>query len=261
MHMYTYDEWVAHNYYLEDSSSIFPGNIRIFDFSSNPSKKYLTIRSCWRDPKFISSSPGSVIIQPTPQEIDLDVGCLYKLTGDTASSRSRRGCVQELGNQWGSITEEPYISTDLVSYTYDPYTRLHKKILIVNLNYYSSFEEILIFQSIYSGAISFQEANSSLEFYFSNKYPSDSGYNYNVYDYKINTGIYSNDTLMVVGALVSFDQTADRHYVTIQSICEPVYGHVDMDNTFNWNLLWKNYIPSTEILPSSVMHYKKQENY
>ena len=258
MHMYTYDEWVAHNYYLEDSSVIYPGNIRVFDCTSNPTKKYLTIRSCWRNPKFISSQPGSVLIKPKMPDIDLDIGCLYKLTGNTTSDRSRRGCIQEIKHQWGSLTSEPYIATSFLSYDYDIYTGLHKDLMSINLNHYEEFEEILVFQSIYSGAISFQEANSSLEFYFSDKHHGQSGYDNKTSDFKINTCIHSDDTLMIVGASISFDQTTDRHYVTIQSICEPVYGHVDMDNKYNWNLLWETYKTSNpRVLIDSIMHYDK----
>ena len=38
--------------------------------------------------------------------IDLDLGCLYELEDGT------KGCVQALGNTFGSLTQPPYIALD-----------------------------------------------------------------------------------------------------------------------------------------------------
>lgn len=261
MHFYTYDEWVSHNYYSQDTAQLHKGYTRIFDLSDEEysDKEFLTIRSCWRNPIFISDFTGSPIVKPKMPEIDMDIGCLYKLKGNTNSDRSKRGCLQYIGDNLGHITSSPYIGTNMWSGYYDKFTRLEKEVFTVNLNYYDEFEKILIFQSIYSGAISFQEAGSSLEFWLSDTYPGQLGYDYMRYNCKISTDIHSDDSLMVVGAMLTFDQVSSRKYVTIEAICEPVYGHVDMDNKYDWNLLWSTFKPEegAAYLESSIMHQEK----
>ena len=261
MHFYTYDEWVSNDYYSEDTATIYKGHTVIYDVTDNPNKQFLTIRSCWRDPEFRSTYPGIPIIHPELEKIDLDIGCLYKLTDDTSSSLSSRGCIQELNNEVGrSVHQAPYIQLTYKRYYYDAFEGVNKEVLTLNLDPNSKFDKVLIFQSVYSGAISFQEARSSLEFYFSDKYPAYPSYNFQKYDYRINTCIHSDDSLMVVGAMLTFDHVGGNDYILIESICEPVYGHVDMDNQYDWNLLWKTYKPNpdAEILRSSIMHQAKE---
>ncbi len=263
MHFYTYDEWVSHDYYTQDNSVIYKGHSAVYDLSSNSSKTYLTVRSCWRDPKFVSDYQGVPEVVPKLEPIDLGVGCLYKLQGNTNEDRSLRGCIQRLGNQLGRTYSSPYIEiapsrvgTSYYDIYEDKYEGLNKEILTIYVGSSATFEKILIFQGIYSGAIAFQDAQSSLEFYFSNRYNNQLGYNYQKYDYKINTCINSNDSLMVVGAMLTLDTVGSNRYLLIDSICEPVYGHVDMDNQYDWNLLWETYQPSAgaQYMESSIMH-------
>lgn len=259
MHFYTYDEWAAYDYYSTDTSTIYRGHTAIFDASEDSSKTYLTVRSCWKDPKFNSTYPGVPVIQPELEPIDLDIGCLYAIKEDGANHRATKGCIQYIPEYTLTHADAwPYLHLSYRPY-YNKIEGVHKKVLSINIHDYAAFDKILIFQSIYSGAISFQEARSSLEFYFSNKWERTVGYDYNQYDYRINTCINSDASIMVVGAMITFDYVGSRKYIIIDSICEPVYGHVDMSAKYNWDLLWKTFTPSkdSKILESSIMHRSK----
>ena len=122
MHFYTYDEWVSNDYYSIDSGQLYKGDTAIFDLSdpANQDKRYLTVRSCWNDPRFKSSIVGSPVINPTMPEIDLEIGCLYKLTGNKPSTRSLRGVIQQIsGHVYTEVFEYPYIALTENGYYYD----------------------------------------------------------------------------------------------------------------------------------------------
>lgn len=274
MHFYTYDEWVSNSYYSVDTREITPSRTQMYDLTENTDKDYLIVRSCWRNPEFVSSYSQSPSIVPTMSTIDCDIGCLYQLRDPTDSSidkysnegkilyRSRRGVIQEIGNSNGSFSSIPYIVRNSVI-RFDDFTQQNKKSVCINIGAHrrsNVFDRILIFQSVYSGAISFEEMNSNLEFYFSDS--NDNSSTYKKFDYKINTNMNSSDSLMIVGALLTFDNFGTdqlRSYLTIESVCKFVYGHVDMDNEYEVNNLWScfQHPASSRPLESSIMHYTK----
>ena len=126
MHFYTYDQWYSNTYYSQDNTEIAKGNTRIIDLSTIDGR-YLNIRSCWKNPRFVPTLPkytnnpqfvrtlaSSPIIYPKMSTIDCDIGCLYQLKyyDESTSSeyRSNRGCIQPLDKQFGSFSSLPYIS-------------------------------------------------------------------------------------------------------------------------------------------------------
>lgn len=266
MHFYTYDEWLADSYYTKDSTVLLKNETKVYDLSDPPGR-YLTIRSCWSNISYISNTIDSSLMALTPYHIDCDIGCLWKLTGEYYSGR--KGCIQEIDDMIGNIAETPWIEINdraersqksgIVQVYYDNFNDQYKKILTIDLNYQRQMSSILIFQSIYSGAISFQDATTNLEFFFSDYYGGNSNYDYQTYDFKINTEIYCNDSLMVVGALLTFDHNSYGDYLIIESLCQPVYGHVDMDMRYNWGLRWNCFKPpaGAALMPESLMHYTK----
>ena len=133
-----------------------------------------------------------------------------------------------------------------------------------NKTFYDKFQRILIYQSIYSGAVAFQDMHSRLEFNIVELEDSDKDpYENSVA--KVITSLEKNDTWMIAAAMLTFenrtvntDQGTEIHpYLIIENVSQFVYGHVDMDHQFNWNMLWKNYQPQGNSMPSSIMHFSK----
>lgn len=276
MHFYTFDDWKSNSYYSKDNKEISKGTSRVIELTQeyvtrNP---LLSIRSCFCQPTFVSTYSGTPSIIPKMPTIDLDVGCLYKLKDGTT------GSIQYLEDHTGNRGQSPFIELDPSEEYYDDYTDLYKEILTIDLfrHWYSqvNYDKILIFQSIYSGAISFQESNCSLEIFPCNQYSwrynittgeieHNSEYDYKSYEYKINTNMYSDTSLMIASALITFDTFSSdgvtKKYMTIDSICDFAYGQSDLASRYGWNsMLWKGFIPpsSAEYLESSIMHYTKR---
>lgn len=277
MHFYTFDDWKSNLYYSKDSKEISKGESRVIeltsDYVSNEKFPLLSIRSCYRQPEFVSTYSGTPSIVPEMSTIDLDVGCLYKLKDGTT------GCIQYLDDHTGVRGLSPFIELDPSEEYYDDYTGLYKEILTIDLQRqwlgYVNYDRILIFQSVYSGAISFQESNCCLEFLPCNSFSwtydlsgniiHNPDYDYKSYTYKMNTNMYSDTSLMIAAALISFDTFESdgsyKKYMTIQNVSEFAYGQPDLASRYDWNsMLWKGFIPSAsaEYLESSIMHYAKR---
>lgn len=262
MHFYTYDDWVANAYYSKDNKEIPIGQTAVYEMTSD-TPRYLSIRSCWKNPRFISTYPGIPSIVPTEQKIDLDLGCICKLKDGTYK------VYQYLGGDLGSVLDPPYIQLDDGEEKYDSFTDMNKEILNMNIKIdgiADIYDSAIIFQSVYSGAISFQQCDSCLEFFFTNV-PSTldgveySNYDYISYDYKINTNLYSDTSLMIAAAKIEFDNTNTRKYIRIENLSKFVYGQEDLARTFGYgDIRWKSFQPpkGASPMPSSIMHYAKR---
>lgn len=262
MYFYTYDEWLNNAYYAVDEDEIGVGRSKAYKLTSED--RELVIRSSWSNPKFISTyTLGTPSIVPTMNKIDCDLGCLYQLKPDPESPisekleyRNNRGVVQWLdsstGSPSGNINYPPYITLDKSKNTYDESTGRYSEYMKINLQYHSKFERILIFQSIYSGAISFEEAQTKLEFEVSTSDSTSTAFS-------ISTNMYSSTSLMIACALITFDTIGQNKYLIVDNISKFVYGHVDMDQEYNWGVLWKTFVPpyNSAILESSIMHFTK----
>lgn len=299
MHFYTYDEWLNNAYYYLDNYALAPGGQKVYDISSGSvdisGSTQLAIKSCWKNPNFVPTySGGYASVAPTMNKIDCDVGCLYELNRyddgsdldleDTEYPKKRwndttrtnfllnRGCIQALSNiddpnrestdvsgNYGSLTSLPYVELSKNT-EYSSFDEYNTRTLTLNIPMCRQYmKRMLIFQSIYSGAISFQSMASYLDFKF------DKTQNNYGYDFRIHTNLYSSDSLMIVGALLTFDyvdvsSTSKRYFLTVENVCKFVYGHVDMDNQYNWNMLWETFKPAStsKVLNSSIMHKTKR---
>lgn len=81
--------------------------------------------------------------------IDLDLGCLYEL------SDGRKGVVQALGSQFGSLDAPPYILLDGDDRSGE---NSGGENLFVNLAHAREIRRVLVFASIYEGASAFDQA-------------------------------------------------------------------------------------------------------
>lgn len=85
------------------------------------------------------------------QSIDLDLGCLYEL------KNGRKGCIQALGNSFGtSLNIEPYITLDGDDRTGE---NTEGENLRINGNKISEIKRILLFTYIYEGAVNWVDAD------------------------------------------------------------------------------------------------------
>lgn len=296
MHFYTYDEWYNNEYYSQDNTEIPRGNTKIIDLSaySNP-WLYLHIRSVWSDPKFVSTTSQDQVINIEYDPIDCDLGCLYEFKENAVyegSSREvylkNRGYIQAIDNHWGVENDEgagipdfgrkpPYMG---LRYTTEPYTGVQKPLVQVKplsrekfelltiilrnqdyntgtiTNFYEKFKRILIYQSIYSGAVAFQDMHSRLEFNVKELQPQDT-YPYEESTAKIITSLEKTDTWMIAAAMLTFETINNKPCLMIENVSQFVYGQVDMDHKFEWNMLWRNYHPKGDSMPTSIMHFAK----
>ena len=83
--------------------------------------------------------------------IDLDLGCLYELTnGD-------KGCVQALGNTFGSLTSMPYIQLDGDDRTG---AVTGGENLRINGNQIAEIKRLVVYTFIYEGAANWAQADA-----------------------------------------------------------------------------------------------------
>lgn len=87
---------------------------------------------------------------PASAGIDLDLGCLFELAD------GRKGVVQALGRQFGSLDSPPYIFLDGDDRSG---TNAGGENLFVNLAHSKELKRILVFACIYEGVPSFDQAD------------------------------------------------------------------------------------------------------
>ncbi|MCC9310041.1 Tellurium resistance [Kitasatospora sp. RB6PN24] len=92
--------------------------------------------------------------QPTgPQNVDLDLACMYELTSGA------RGVVQPLGKFFGDLNQPPYIklSGD------DQYGAPSGETMFINLEKKDEFKRLLIFVYIYDGTPAFAHSHAVIQ--------------------------------------------------------------------------------------------------
>ena len=87
---------------------------------------------------------------PKPQPIDLDLGCLFELQDGS------KGCVQALGNAFGSLNQLPYIALDGDDRSG---ANSEGENLRINGAKASEIKRVLVYTFIYEGATDWQTAN------------------------------------------------------------------------------------------------------
>lgn len=277
MHFYTYDDWIAHAYSTTDQKDLSKGQTKVIDVTGKLGKgddqfRRINIFSRHTPVVSVKSDDTNPSFDFYSSTVNCDLGCLYKIKDKykqpTPSKYNNLGCIQPLDNAFGSeypdASQWPYIFLiDKEESKLYPNLKGAQCLTINVENSFEKLEKILVFQSIYSGCISYPEAQSSLEIQFG-EVPGTINWNPDKYDYKINTNLYSATSLMIVGALITFDisgqQPNQQYNLIIQNISEFVYGHVDMAERFGWNKpLWRCFVPpkDAKVMKDSIMHYSK----
>jgi tellurite resistance protein TerA len=147
--------------------------------------------------------------------IDLDLACLYEL------KNGEKGVIQALGNRFGSLHREPYISLDGDDRTGSVTTGENIRI---NGNKLSEFERILIFTFIYEGATTWSEADGVVSI------KQDGGP-----DIEVKLNEHDNRQGMCAIALI---RNQNNETFSIERLVQYFSGHKALDEAFGWGMRW-----------------------
>lgn len=152
---------------------------------------------------------------PTPQAIDLDLGCLFEF------KNGFKGSVQALGNSFGSLTAPPYISLDGDDRSG---SSANGENLRVNGKMISQIKRILIYTFIYEGAANWREANGVVTVKCLGSQ-----------EIIVRMDEYGSNLPMCAIALL--ENNNDETF-SVEKIVRFYQGHRFMDKDFNWGLNW-----------------------
>ena len=156
---------------------------------------------------FLSSLFGS-------DGIDLDLGCLYELQdGDS-------GCVQALGNAFGSLSHRPWIALDGDDRTG---ASAGGETLRVNGQMVSKIRRILVYTFIYEGVANWQEADGVVTV----RCPGSP-------DIIVRMDEYGSAQGMC--AIAMFESHGGT--LSVEKLVRFFPGHEHLDRAYNWGLRW-----------------------
>lgn len=147
--------------------------------------------------------------------IDLDLGCLYELTDGT------KGCVQALGNTFGSLNRPPYIALDGDDRTGN---NAAGENLRVNGAMISKIKRILVYTFIYEGAANWREAKGVVTV----KCPGSRDIIVKMDEYGSNLGMCG----------IALLENENGQSLSMEKIVRFYKGHIGLDNDFHWGLHW-----------------------
>lgn len=152
---------------------------------------------------------------PKPQPIDLDLGCLFELQDGS------KGCVQALGNSFGSLNNAPYISLDGDDRTGSSSAGEN---LRVNGAMISRIRRILVYTFIYEGATNWRDANGIVTL----RCPGSQDVIVRMDEYG------SNDAMCAIALLENYNNET----FSVEKVVRFFRGHEPMDRNFGWGLRW-----------------------
>lgn len=147
------------------------------------------------------------------KNIDLDLACLYELKD------GKKGCVQALGNLFGSLTSAPYIK--LLGDDRSG-TNAEGETLLINGHEWSKIKRIVVFTYIYEGVSAWSETDGFVNF------TSD----VNDLQITLDNGDDNHNTCVIA----MIENINDEMKVT--KINDYVSGHQEIDKIYNWGLNW-----------------------
>ncbi len=150
-----------------------------------------------------------------PQPIDLDLGCLFEF------KNGLKGCVQALGNTFGSLLLPPYIALDGDDRTG---SSAGGENLRVNGKMISQIKRILVYTFIYEGAANWREANGVVTV----KCPGSQ-------EIIVRMDEYGSSLPMCAIALL---ENKNNETFSVEKIVKFYPGHRFMDQDFHWGLQW-----------------------
>ncbi len=151
-----------------------------------------------------------------PASIDLDLGCLFELTDGS------KGCVQALGNSFGSLKTEPFIALDGDDRTG---ANTAGENMRINGAEVAKIKRVLVYTFIYEGAANWQDAKGVVTV----KCPGSE-------DIIVRMDEYGSSLKMCAIAML---ENTGTNNLSVEKLVRFFPGHPDMDTAYNWGLRWK----------------------
>ena len=158
----------------------------------------------------------SSLLGKSSSGIDLDLGCLYELAD------GRKGCVQALGGNFGSLQRAPFVELDGDDRTG---TVSGGENLRINGNELTSIKRVLVYAFIYEGVANWAEADGVVTLTY-NAGPS--------IEVKL-TNAGSHNTMCAI-AMIEND---NNQPFKVERLVEYFPGHRDMDRAYSFGLKWQ----------------------
>ncbi|MGD6830741.1 TerD family protein [Sutcliffiella halmapala] len=149
------------------------------------------------------------------QNMDLDLGCLFEFkNGD-------RGCVQALGNAFGSLNHFPYMQLD-----HDDRTgaSIGGENLRINGNKITDIKRILVYTFIYEGAANWSEVDGVITLKYRNGE-----------DIVVKMDEHRNGFTMCAIAMI---ENVNNQTFNVKKLVEYFNGHQQMDRAYGWGMNW-----------------------
>ena len=147
--------------------------------------------------------------------IDLDLGCLYELKDGEI------GCVQALGNDFGSLSRRPWIALDGDDRTG---SSAGGETLRVNGKMASKIKRILVYTFIYEGVANWQQADGVVTV----KCPGSPDIIVRMDEYG------SSKAMCAIAMLENINDT-----FSVEKLVHFFSGHKSMDKAYHWGLRWE----------------------
>ena len=149
------------------------------------------------------------------QSIDLDLGCLYEMKD------GHKGCVQALGNAFGSLKNYPFIALDGDDRSG---AASDGENLRVNGAHIADFKRILIYTFIYEGVANWKSADGIVTV----KCPGSE-------DLIVRMDEYSTSQRMCAIAML---ENSNNQTFSVEKLIQFYDGHSKMDRAFGWGMSW-----------------------
>ena len=148
--------------------------------------------------------------------IDLDLGCLYELTN------GKKGCIQALGNAFGSLDAMPYIQLDG-----DDRTGAVSggENLRINGNQVAQIKRLVVYTFIYEGVANWAQADAVVTL----TYPNGQDIVVRLDETRSNSGMC---------AIASLENVNNETF-RVERLVEYFEGHVQLDKAYGWGMQWR----------------------
>ncbi|MEK5068183.1 TerD family protein [Sporosarcina sp. FSL K6-1508] len=172
----------------------------------------------WNQKSKVAKSSGflSSLFGGGQKNFDLDLGCLYELNS------GEKGCVQALGNAFGSLKDFPYIQLD-----HDDRTGASTggENLRINGSRIKDIKRVLVYAFIYEGAANWSEAGGIVKLTYGGGE-----------DIVVKLDEHRNGQIMCAIAMI---ENVQNETFSVKRLVDYFPGHAKMDQAYGWGMSWK----------------------
>ena len=149
--------------------------------------------------------------------IDLDLGCLYELTN------GEKGCVQALGNSFGSLNGVPFIQLDGDDRTG---AASGGENLRINGNQIAQIKRLVVYTFIYEGVANWAQADGVVTL----TYPGGQ-------DIEVRLDETRSGLTMCAIAMI---ENVNNETFKVERLVEYFDGHRQLDKAYGWGMQWRS---------------------